>query len=118
MPVVNGEKIEHVIFDCSERVLLHEGVYLQLIPVTTSNWQALKDTVCPNQNLHKPKTELEEGGYEDCIGLFCVKENGTFIPDGCIWVIDGGIFYIIKGLNRTALSFVAMDAEGRIVVVR
>jgi hypothetical protein len=112
MPVVNGEKIEHVIFDCSERVLLH------LIPVTTSNWQALKGTVCPAQNLHKPKTLQDDGTYEDCIGLFCVKENGTFIPNGCIWVIDGGIFYIIKGLNRTALPFMALDDEGRIVVVR
>lgn len=112
MPIVNGEKIEHVIYDCSERVLLHGDVYLQLVPVTNSNWQALKDTVCPKQNLHKPS------GDEDCIGLFCVNANGDFIPNGCILVCDLGIFYIIKGLNKTKLSFLAMDEDGRIQIVR
>jgi hypothetical protein len=113
--------IEHVIYDCTERVLLHNNVYLQLIPVTLDNWQALKDQVCPNQNLHKPGTGINqkpEEPIENCIGVFCVRENGDFIQDGCLTVIDTGIFYIIKGLNRTELSFVAMDDDGRIKVVR
>lgn len=112
MPIVNGEKVEHVIYDCSEKVLLHNGVYLQLLPVTKANWQALKDNVCPDQNLRKPSAD------EDCIGMFCVKENGDMILNGCIWVCDLGIFYIIKGLNRRELSFIAMDDAGRIKIVR
>lgn len=112
MPIINGEKIEHVIYDCEEKVKLHDDVYLQLIPVTNDNWQALKDTVCPKQNLHKPQSE------EDCIGVFCVREDGEFIPNGCILVCDLGIFYVIKELNRTALSFMGMDDEGRIQIVR
>lgn len=116
MPIVNGEKIEHVIYDCNERVLVHGDVYLQLVPVTHENWKALKDTVCPGQNLHKPQ------GEDDCIGVFCVKENGDFIKDGCLLVCDYedglGVFYVIKGLNRSKLSFISMDEEGRINIVR
>jgi len=93
MPIVNGEKVEHVIFDCNERKQLHGSVYVQLIPVTNDNWSALKRNVCPGQNLHKPLTE------EDCIGIFCVLEDGTFITNGCILVEDQGIFYVIKGLK-------------------
>lgn len=112
MPTVNGEVIEHVIYDCAERVLLHGDVYVQLVPVTKENWQQLKDEVCPGQNLHKPLTD------ENCIGIFCVKQNGDFIQNGCITVLDGGVFYILKGLNDRALSFIAKDDEGRIKVVR
>ena len=112
MPMINGEHVEHVIYDCNERKLLFEDVYLQLIPVTNSNWDALKRDVCPGQNLHKPSTT------EDCIGVFCVEENGTFIPNGCILVEDQGIFYVIKGLNPERLSFIEKDADGRIKIVR
>jgi hypothetical protein len=112
MPIENGEKIEHVIYDCAEKVQLHGDVYLQLVNVTPENWQALKDTVCPGQNLHKPLSE------EPCIGIFCVRSNGDFVTNGCIVVCDLGVFYVIKGLNRTELPFMAMDEAGRIKIVR
>jgi hypothetical protein len=112
MPMVNGEMVEHVIYDCNERVQLHGDVYVQLIPVTRENVEEIQSTITPGQNMHRPMTE------ESCIGCFCVRENGDFIIDGCLFVIDTGVFYILKGLNSRELAFIAVDDEGRIKVVR
>lgn len=113
MPVINGEKIEHVIYDCDEVVHLYEDVYLKLIyvqrPSVASNWPGQKKDI---QKL------IENGNEEPCIAVVACNEDGTLIEDGMICVLDDGIFYLIEGLNPRRLRFLSMDSKGRINIVR
>jgi hypothetical protein len=85
--------IEHVIFDCSEVVHLHDDVYLKL-------------------------TYLEkEGEIGKLIGILACEEDGTEIPDGLIAYLQNGIWYRCENLNKERLSFIGMDSKGRIKLV-
>lgn len=86
--------IEHVIFDCNEVVHWHNDVYLKSI-------------------------YLEKSGCEGrLIGIAACEEDGTLIENGLILVLEEGVFIRQGKLNKKRLSFVDMDAEGKIKIAR
>ena len=113
MPVINGEKIEHVIYDCNEVVHLYEDVYLKLIyvqrPDVAAHWPGQKRDI---------QKRIESGNEEPCIAVVACEADGALIEDGMICVLDDGIFYLIEGLNPRRLGFFSVDSKGRINIVR